>query len=279
MVHMNYKHFIITRFNLRVNLPSMSKDKSGNEVLTAEWLEHRLRLFMNYCLPSVVNQSTYNFLWIIYFDENTPESIKAKNSSLENEYKNILKIIYADGYDDFLRHYSTDILSLCPEGLSHVITTRLDNDDIVHTDFVKRIQDQFAGQDFSAVNFTKILMMSPDNKNKLYIDFIFSNHFISLIEKITPEGVKGCYCRNDRQWVSVPSIQIADRPYCIELISEKNLLNDFRGFPVLKLTDLSEFQMNIRIRNRLSSINNIKFWKMSWKKYFVYLINYKHKVS
>jgi len=257
----------------------MSKDKSGNEVLTADWLEHRLSLFMNYCLPSVINQSTSNFLWLIYFDESTPESIRIRNSLLENKHKGIIKIIYADGYDSFLRDYSSDILSMCPEGLSHVITTRLDNDDIVHTDFVKRVQDQFTGQDFTAVNFTKIMMLSPNNNRKLFIDYIFSNHFISLIERITPEGISGCYCRSDRQWTGIPVIQITDRPYCIELISEKNMSNDFRGFPVLRLTDLSKFQINKKVRNEILSVNNLKIWKMSWVKYLVYLNNYKIRVK
>ncbi len=276
---MDYRHFIITRFNLRINLPELSKDKSGNEVLTADWLEHRLSLFMNYCFPSVINQSAGNFLWLIYFDESTPESVKTQNSLLEDKYKGILKIIYADGYDSFLKQYGSDILSMCPEGLSHVITTRLDNDDIIHADFVKRIQDQFAGQDFTAVNFTKILMLSPTNNDKLYVDYIFSNHFISLIEKVTPEGIMGCYCRSDRQWIDVPAIQITDRPYCIELISEKNISNDFRGFPVLRLTDLSDFQINKKIRNKVMSVNNLKIWKMSWAKYFIYLVNYRFRMK
>jgi len=257
----------------------MSKDKSGNEVLTADWLEHRLSLFMNYCLPSVINQSTSNFLWLIYFDESTPESIKTQNSIFENKYEGIIKIIYADGYDSFLRQYGYDVLSMCPAGLSHIITTRLDNDDVVHVDFVKRIQDQFTGQDFTAVNFTKILMLSPNNNYKLFIDYIFSNHFISLIEKITPEGIKGCYCRNDRQWIGIPAIQITDRPYCIELISDKNMSNDFRGFPLLRLTDLKDFQIKKRIRNKVMSANNLKIWKMSWMKYLIYLSNYKIRMK
>jgi hypothetical protein len=276
---MNYRHFLITRFNLRISGAEMSKDKSGNEVLTAEWLERRFSLFMNYCLPSVINQFNRNFLWLIYFDESTPEVFRYKNQLLEDKYPDILKIVYADRYDAFLKRYSSDILSLCPQNLSHVITTRLDNDDIIHSGFIDRIQNQFAGQAFTTVNFTKILMLSPKNSDKLFIDYVFSNHFISLIEKITPEGIKGCYWRSDRQWVDIPSIQIADRPYCIELISENNLVNDFRGFPVLRLTDLSEFQIHKRIRNKIFSVNNLKFWKMSWKKYFIYLFNIAFRIK
>lgn len=273
---MKYKHFIITRFNLKSDSPAMLKDRTGNEVLTSDWLVHRFSLFLNYCLPSVINQSCRNFLWLIYFDERTPELIRMKNSALESKYPDILKVIYADGYNDFLDRYCSDILTFCSDGISHIISTRLDNDDILHTDFVKRIQDQFAGQHFTAVNFTKILMMSPDTNNKLFIDYIFSNHFISLIEKITPEGIKGCYSRSDRQWLDIQIIQVTDAAYCIELISEKNLSNNFRGFPVLKKTDLTNFQIDQLARNKILDIRNLKVWRMSWIKYIEFLFNKIH---
>jgi hypothetical protein len=269
---MGYRHFIITRFNLRIDKSGLSKDKSGNEVLTNEWLEHRISLFRSFCFPAVVNQSEKNFLWLLYFDIATDESIKKSNAQLEKQYPDIIRIIYADGYSDFLKRYCSDVLSLCPDKLSHVITTRLDNDDIIHRDFIKNIQNKFTGQIFTAVNFVKILMLNPERKDRLYIDYIFSNHFISLIEKISPEGIKGCYCRADRQWCDTPTIQIKDKPYCIELISGKNLVNDFRGFPVFRNTDLSDFQISQTISNSIFDIDNLKIWKMSWRKLFKYLV-------
>ncbi len=246
----------------------MSKDKSGNDVLTDEWLKHRLNIFNNYCLPSVVSQTNRNFLWLIYFDSTTNETVRQQNANLENQYPGLIKIIYADGYNDFLKRNCSDILSFCSGEEDHVITSRLDNDDIIHKDFVKKIQENYSGQEFTAVNFVKILMFNPEIKNKLHIDYIFSNHFISLIEKITPGGIQGCYSRADRQWGGIKVIQVNDKPYCLEIITDKNLLNSFRGFPVFKMTDLSDFQLrNIYMRNKVLDIDNLKIWKMSWGKY------------
>jgi hypothetical protein len=272
---MDYRHFIVTRFNLRIDNPAMSRDKSGKEVLTREWLEHRLAHFEKYCLPSVLNQSEKNFRWILYFDTTTEESVRRQNDLLEQKYPDLIKILYADGYGSFLRSYCTDILSLCPDGLSHVITTRLDNDDMIHKDFIKRVQVEFSGQDFTTVNFVKILMLNPEVNDKLYIDYIYSNHFISLIERITPEGIKGCYSRSDRQWKDTAAIQVIERPYCLELISEKNLSNDFRGFPVFRKTNMREFSLDLSAGNKILDIENLKIWKMSWRKYCSYICNNK----
>lgn len=265
---MGFRHFIITRFNLRIDGPNVKMDKSGNEVLTNEWLSHRINIFNKYCLPSVAAQTNKDFLWLIYFDSTTDEATKQQNALLEAKYQGLVRIMYADGNSDFMNRYANDVLSLCSENQEYVITSRLDNDDIIHKDFIKKIQENFSDQRFTAVNFVKILMFNPEIKNKLHIDYIFSNHFISLIEKITPEGIKGCYCKGDRHWGDNDIRQINDKPYCVEIITDKNLLNSFRGFPVLTKTDLSGFQLeNSIMRNKILDIDNLKIWKMSWRKF------------
>ena len=67
---MNFEHFIITRFNL----PIYSKTKSGNISSTeTKYLDNRFKLFMNYCLPSIKQQTCQNFKWLVLFDINTPD--------------------------------------------------------------------------------------------------------------------------------------------------------------------------------------------------------------
>ncbi|MDQ1297136.1 MAG: hypothetical protein QG611_1115 [Bacteroidota bacterium] len=270
---MNYKHFIITRFNLRSAEKEWSRDKQGNSVFTDEWINHRTDLFLKYCLPSVVNQTNKNFLWLLYFDITTNDNIQKKFRDLENEHKYLLKVIYVNGYEDFQKSYCNDVLSLCNTDQKYIITTRLDNDDIIHKDFIKKIQDNFFEQEFMAVNFVKILMINPYEKNKIHIDYSFSNHFISLIEKINHEGISGCYNKGDRFWnQKYRIIQINDKPYCIEIISERNVLNNFRGFPVFRKVDLSDFQIkDLMIRNSFFDRYNFKLYKMSWRKLLINL--------
>lgn len=280
---MNYSHFIITRFNLRFSDNTWEKDRLGNQVLTDEWLAYRIELFIKYCLPSVLNQTSRNFLWLLYFNTGTNETIIQQFRELEKSHNNLIKIIMANGYDDFMERYCNDVLSFCPDNNRYVITTRLDNDDIVHKDFIKKIQERFCEQQFMAINFVKIMMLNPDKNNKLFIDYSFSNHFISVIEKTESAKISGCYSRGDRKWnIRNKIIHIFDKPYCIEIISDRNLINRFRGFPVFKTTDLSAFSINNQqFRNSLSDPDNFKFWKMSWRKLLISkkmsLIDHLHK--
>ena len=65
---MSYNHFIITRFNLKFPDVTGGKNTSVIGVPANEWLANRTDLFMKYCLPSVLNQTSVNFKWLLYFD-------------------------------------------------------------------------------------------------------------------------------------------------------------------------------------------------------------------
>ena len=267
---MKYKHYIITRFNLKHVSKDWENDKSGNEVLTDKWMKKRMSLFFEYCVPGVYNQYSKNFKWLIYIDKNTKGVYKKQLQDLTNEFNYII-IKQVNSYQDFMDNYCNDILSITETNCSHIITTRLDNDDIIHKDMIRKVQETFNFQDFVAVNFLKILMLNPTDQNKLFIDYQFSNHFISLIEKISSEGIKGCYSRGDTFWdIHGEITQITEKPYCVEIISTQNLLNDFRGFSVLKSTSLLDFNLKGKYRSSYLRIANYQFWKMSWKKYFRY---------
>ena len=220
---MNYKHFVITRFNLKHSDNIWRKDKSGNDVLTEKWLNKRMELFKKYCFPSVINQSSKDFIWLIYIDSNTKEKYQSELDVLSKLMNNIkIKRVYS--YKEFENTYCEDVINLTSTNwYSHIITTRLDNDDIIHKDFIFKIQELFNCQEYMAVNFLKILMLNPSNKNKLNIDYQFSNHFVSLIEKIKENKIKGCYSKGDRFWNEDGKIiQVTSKPYCAEIISDQN---------------------------------------------------------
>lgn len=269
---MSFKHFIITRFNLKHSSSNWQYDKSNKKVLTDDWLVGRMKVFMEYCLPSVVQQSNKNFSWLIYLDSDTDIEIKKHFQKLSNKFEFILPR-YVNNYNQFLNNYCNDILDYTGDEFKNVITTRLDNDDIVHEDFILRIQESFKRQKYMPVNFLKILMLNPVIKSKIHIDYQFSNHFISLIEEVTEEGIKGCYHKGDIHWQNeLEVIQITDKPYCIEIITDSNLSNNFRGFPYLKIAKLDKFQLLGGVyRNSYLDYDNLKLWKMSWIKYLKFL--------
>lgn len=269
----SFKHFVLTRFNLKWESDDVAwnKDKNGSTVLTEEWLTHRIELFKKYCYPSIKAQSNKDFVWFIYFDTDTKKEILDDLQEYCKDANIVIKLKHS--YQYFEKTYTQDILENCDADLSHIITTRIDNDDIVHKDFVKEIQNRFEAQDFMAVNFSKVLMINPESYDQIRVVYTFSNHFISLIEKVENSSIVGCFDRGDLYWdVEGQVIQVKDKPYVLELISDKNLINSFRGFPIFKPTTLSDFQINEGVyKNRLFDLNNLNIKSMGLKKYLRFI--------
>jgi hypothetical protein len=76
-----FKHFLITRFNLAFEV--WSQDKNHNLVRTDDWLQKkRIQLFEEYCLPSISKQTNQDFDWIILFDVSSPDFLKSRINDL-----------------------------------------------------------------------------------------------------------------------------------------------------------------------------------------------------
>ena len=76
-----YKHFVITRFNIRASYECKLKNPDNNpmrRILDEDYLEERFSIFEKYTLPSMKQQTNQNFTWIILFHKNTPNSFKKK---------------------------------------------------------------------------------------------------------------------------------------------------------------------------------------------------------
>ena len=128
-------HFLITRFNLPTPGPeSLVRAREG-------WLRERAGLFERYCLPSVAAQSGARFQWLIYFDPESPVWLqeRIREWSAGGLFTPVFRTSVEKG--DLL----TDLRSLVPEPAGMLLTTNLDNDDGVATDFVQRVQQAAAG--------------------------------------------------------------------------------------------------------------------------------------
>lgn len=121
---MNFKHYILTRFNL--GLYSDNPYKVPDPDL---WLSHRLKLFEKYCLPSVRKQTCKDFTWVMAWDERTPEAILKKY-----DYLDCVQIVHEQPHV-WLRQQR-------PEA-EWLLTTRFDNDDIYLPAFVADVQAAF----------------------------------------------------------------------------------------------------------------------------------------
>ena len=94
-----FKHYLITRFNLRK--PDWSVDKKNVAVLTDQWHDNRFEIFADYCFHSVKNQSNKNFEWLVFFDETTSSKYRQIIDSLKEQMPNFSPV-FVDGMDNFL---------------------------------------------------------------------------------------------------------------------------------------------------------------------------------
>lgn len=216
------KHFIATRFNLKA--PDWKTTKSGNLVLTNEWLEQRFYIFENYCLPSVKNQSNLNFKWCIFFDNETPEKYKQKIISISKEF-NVIHPIFIESMEKLKETFKDFIIKNIAYDDSHIITTRIDNDDIIHQDFVAIIQSLFQPKDLSVIDLQKGYQVSIDTQYpeiRLYTHPF--NAFISVIEKT--KSFNTVFSRMHYEWKNEKSIISYKRKRLwMELSHHENYVN------------------------------------------------------
>jgi hypothetical protein len=240
-----FEHYLITRFNLKN--PNWDVTKNNEELLTDAWMEDRMWLFENFCLPSVKAQSNKKFTWLLYLDTTTAEKYKNKITDLTSGTENI-KLFFINGMNEFY----PEIQKATTSEKTYLITTRIDNDDVISKHFIDEIQKKFASQDFLAIDVIKgySLQIKPT-----YIlgkkEHVF-NPFISLIEK--NENPKTVWFNDHTQWKKESRIiQITNKRLWMSIIHEKNKVNEFDGYDNVKWQDIKdEFIVSGELSNLIS---------------------------
>src|SRR6478672_5104551 len=170
-------HFVLTRFNVRMPIYQHPGD---------DWLPGRLELFKKYCLPSFRGQTVSGFTWLVFFDAESPKWLR---ETIETTMSDIVHPVYVDGL--FTAEYAASVvgdLATTP----FVMTTRVDNDDAVASDFVETIQREFAGQRLEFVNLVNGAQYADE---KVYLRPYTKNPFLTLIESVADVPPKTVFIR------------------------------------------------------------------------------------
>jgi N-acetylglucosaminyl-diphospho-decaprenol L-rhamnosyltransferase len=208
----DFRHLILTRFNMRIE---------QCEPRGLDWLDHRFAIFERFCLPSVRSQTNQNFEWLVFFHPDMPEACKERVRAY-SEWRAFRPVYFRSVFDlAMVQSVASDLAN----GYSHLITTRLDNDDAICRTFVDAIQQRFAEQDFQFLNFTNGYIWKEGH---LYPAQHFSNAFVSLVERA--EKCSTVYCRNHMELDHVgPILQIQDAAAWLQVVHGRNLSNDAWG--------------------------------------------------
>ncbi|WP_242120405.1 glycosyltransferase [Aestuariivivens sediminicola] len=218
-----FKHFLITRFNLRN--PDWTTSKKNKSVLTKEWHDNRFELFTNFCFESVKGQTNTNFEWLVYFDTTTPEKFKTIIRDLEKKMPNFIPI-FIDGMSLFLPSI-TSYIAKCSE--PYIITSRIDNDDCLGKQYIATVQKQFNRQDFMAVDFIDGYTIQTHPQIKIGKRLDQYNPFISLIEK--NNNPKTVWSIRHSHWKREKHVlQLKGERHWASIIHEENKVNEFEGY-------------------------------------------------
>lgn len=258
-----FDHYLITRFNLRN--PEWEFTKNNETLLTDAWMEDRLWLFKSFCFPSVVAQTNKNFSWLIYFDVTTPEHYKNQINQLVESQPNIF-VFYIDGMASFYPEIQKTI-SEKSKDKPYIITSRIDNDDTIHKDFINEVQKRFDSQEYRVIDIIKGYSLQIKPTVMLGKKEHIFNPFISLIEKnANPQTV---WFNDHNIWKKETRItQITDRRLWIAIIHEKNKVNNFNGYDNVKWEKINpDFIVSDEISKMISEniIPHKKWLKLSLK--------------
>ncbi|WPO83071.1 glycosyltransferase [Chryseobacterium sp. JJR-5R] len=219
---MSFTHIITTSFNV----PSVSwkQTRDGKNTLTNEWFMDRIDIFDKYCLPSFKNQTNKNFWWIVFFDVNTPEFYKERIKEIEKEFPRF-KPYFVNDHDEKNARLPEIILEYTGNS-DFLITTDVDNDDILHMEYVETIQRLYQPVDNLVIDLRRGLQLTHTSGNKAFITEYYSvaNPFVSLVESV--QDFKTVTHHFHHQYRNFKDIAVFDeKPLYIQFIHQNNLAN------------------------------------------------------
>ncbi len=127
--------------------------------------EERFAMFRILCLPSLLRQTDQNFEIVILCNPSHKERIK----DLSDKIKTIHFDVPISGDPDYQRRGEKNSVMPFSYPVEYDVQTRLDSDDIVSPDFVKKIHKTFTG-DLEMIGFKPIKFHLPTLK--LYYNYM-----------------------------------------------------------------------------------------------------------
>lgn len=247
-------HYLLTRFNLKV---SWSTDKSGVAVQTEKWLVRRLELFARYCLPSVIGQTCQDFQWLIIVDEESSPEFLTELSDLiaGHDHFKVVKTTAEKVMQDVLA-----IINGVDEP-DQIITSRLDNDDIISRDYISRIQELACTVETDRATVIDLacgFQLSISGSTYLLLELTdHCNAFVSIVEPAS--NCKTVWSRNHTQWLDSSSIAIDDKDrYWIQVIHESNIINkEIMHLRAVSDFDRASFSFNAPVKLTVRRFHNL----------------------
>ncbi len=235
---MNIQTLLLTRFNIKFNRRFTYNNDPA-------WLSVRFDLFEKYCLPSVINQTSENFKFILFFDKGTPDEFKTRAEGYKLKYSNV-EICYSEGVDVSDGSMSNDnlpdvkdknyvrLVQPFLDESDYILTIRLDNDDAIESTYVENLQNKANEILKGATNLPIVLgsrmgLQLLLDKGTMYKMLYPNNHFIGLLTErvnfmtilddthlvMTQKFEYTPICSNDPMWMEIVNGTNADNEFVL----------------------------------------------------------------
>lgn len=256
-----FVHFLITRFNIIQDWYTRTNRNNAN-IQTDEWLQERFRLFDKYCFPSVSAQDTHNFTWLVLFNSETPDSFKEKIDSY-SAICPMFKAVFLEPYGDEAALIQGEINHVLTDDITHVMTTRLDNDDMIRCDYISMMQNAFDPTfDNVFLDYGEGFQYAEADKMLYKLNNWSESHFCTRVVTV----------KNRENTVLVDHSRIQEFGECrmlkningggIEVVHTCNAHNRIGGFmPVLFTDELNDYpHIEISKKRYILGITRWKLW-------------------
>lgn len=183
-------HFIITRFNI----PFLKKE-GWERIFSEDYLDERYRIFEQYTVQSICNQSDRDFVWLVLFGSATPPKYRIRNTRLEQICPQMKAIYVSDDETDNFQSYIDNLLrSYSTNETEYIITTRIDNDDCFHRDMVSKVKEIYSTDRTERIVSLDWGIQYLDNTHIAARICYPNNHFTSFIESLDNPIKTVFYC-------------------------------------------------------------------------------------
>lgn len=263
---MSFTHIITTSFNVPSNNWKQTRD--GKNTLTNEWFMDRIDIFDKYCLPSFKIQTNKNFSWIVFFDVNTPDFYKKRIKEIQKELPNFRPYFVNDHDEKKVR-----LLEIIPEYLGNsefLITTDVDNDDILHQEYIETIQSLYKPIDNLVIDLRRGLQLTRKAANEAFITEYYSaaNPFVSLVEHAKDFKTVTHYFHH--KYRDFKDITVFDqKALYIQFIHQNNLMNE--TFNNKRFSKINFNEYGIKPENHFK-VSFLETFVYNMKRYFSLLI-------
>src|SRR4051812_32627313 len=223
----DFRHVILTRLAVRLDADSAPPDRA--------WLQHRLRWFASVCLPSVDRQTARGVRWLCFADAAVDQASATEIEELADRTGSFEPIWVNSALDRTAVNAAID-----PSAGERILTTRLDCDDALGPDFVRRVHraaTHRAGRYF--LNFPLGYQFAA---GRFFLRPSLANPFVSLVETATSSGIDGVYVvQHHESGTSSRLVQVMSRPAWLQVVHDRNVANEVRGIQVRGLRVARDF--------------------------------------